>query len=379
MTVLKNWLDSHGLGEYLGVFVENDVRYTDLGDLTEDDVRELGLPPEFGPLKSGYDLFFGNHGGAIDYFTHKPPGGAKVNRDLHENDAPVERAGYYTYLLADEAEKYLAQPVRHDSPFFLSLHFTAPHWPWEGPNDESVAHELKSLFHYDGGNLKVYAEMVRALDASVGRVLATLDEHSLADNTIVVFTSDNAGEQFSKTWPFTGQKTELLEGGLRVPTLMRWPGKLKPHVSDQVTITMDWLPTLLAAAQVSSSTDYPPDGEDILPVLNGAAPEYERALYWRYKAHKQRAVRDGRWKYLEIKGNAFLFDIVEDVRERANLKEKQPAVFDRLREQWLAWEGQMLPMDDDVYTLITTPDVQAERYTSDKEKWDPLPGKRADH
>ena len=327
----------------------------------------LGNLPEFGPLRSDYEYFFGNYGGALDYFTYKPPGGAKVAPDLFENEVPVERSGYYTYLLTDEAEKYIAQRASRDAPFLLSLHFTAPHWPWEGPDDEAVARELKNLFHYDGGSLKVYAEMVKALDKSVGRVLSALEEHSLRENTIVVFTSDNGGERFSKNWPFIGQKSELLEGGLRVPTLMRWPERLSPHVSDQVTITMDWLPTLLAAVGVSPSADYPLDGEDILPVLDGRAPEHERTLYWRYKSNRQRAVRDGRWKYLKINDHEFLFDIVEDVRERANLKQKRPDIFSRLQEQWLSWDRDMLPVTEDIFSLPITPDVQAERYTPDRE------------
>ena len=181
-------------------------------------------------------------------------------------------------------------------PFLLSLHFTAPHWPWVGPQDEAVSRSLDDLFHYDGGNLRVYGRMVEALDAAVGQVLAVLDEQGLAEDTIVVFTSDNGGERFSKTWPFVGQKTELLEGGLRVPTLLRWPARLQPQVSEQVTITMDWLPTLLAAAGAAPHPDHPSDGENLLPVLLGEQPPHARTLYWRYKAQAQRALRDGDWK-----------------------------------------------------------------------------------
>lgn len=321
----------------------------------------LGRLPTFGPLKSGYDRFFGNYGGVIDYFTHKPGVGEKVPRDLYEGEVPVERVGYYTQILADESSKYIRES-NGDKPFFLSLHFTAPHWPWVGPEDEAVSLELKDLFHYDGGNLKTYAKMVQSLDTAVGDVLAALDERGIADNTIVVFTSDNGGERFSKTWPFTGQKTELLEGGLRVPTLLRWPALIKPQVQEQVTITMDWLPTLLAAADAKSDPEYPPDGDNILPVLLGAIHPYARRLYWRYKANSQRAARDGNWKYLKINDNEFLFDVVDDVRERANLRDKHPAIFERLRRQWYEWDAGMLPITDEIYSHGLSPEVQADRY-----------------
>jgi len=145
-----------------------------------------------------------------------------------------------------------------------------------------VSRTLTDLRHYDGGNLTTYATMVRALDQAVGQVLAVLDAQGRTEHTIVIFTSDNGGERFSKTWPFTGQKTELLEGGLRVPTLLRWPARVVPQVSPQVTITMDWLPTLLAAAGTRPDAAYPSDGDNLLPLLLGTRAPYPRTLYWRY-------------------------------------------------------------------------------------------------
>jgi len=156
----------------------------------------LGYLPKFGPLKSGYDLFFGNYGGAVDYFTHKGGVGEQVPEDLYEGELRVHEVGYYTDVLARHACDYIQQQ-QEDQPFFMSLHFTAPHWPWEGPHDEETSRQLKSLFHYDGGGLAKYAEIVGALDAAVGRVLKALEEKKLDSNTIVVFTSDNGGERFS--------------------------------------------------------------------------------------------------------------------------------------------------------------------------------------
>jgi arylsulfatase A-like enzyme len=323
----------------------------------------LGSLPNFGPLKSGYDSFYGNYGGAIDYFTHKPGVGPNVPEDLYEGEVAVHEAGYYTDLLGERAAAFVGKQDK-SKPFFLSLHYTAPHWPWEGPKDEAVSREIDNIFHYDGGDLATYGKMVVALDASIGRVLAALEQRGLADNTIVVFTSDNGGERFSKTWPFSGQKTELLEGGIRVPAIVRWPQKIKAgQLNRQVAISMDWLPTLLAAAGTAPDPAYAPDGSNLLPVLLGEQVVAERTLFWRYKANTQRAVRSGNWKYLKLNGNEFLFDVHIDQHERANLARKHPQVFAELKAKWEAWNTAMLPVTAEVRTHGVSGKVQADRYS----------------
>jgi len=322
----------------------------------------LGYLPTFGPLKSGYDSFFGNYGGAIDYFTHKPGVGPQVKEDLYEGEVPVHQIGYYTDLLGERAVDYIRKQ-KAGKPFLLSLHYTAPHWPWEGPGDEAVSRNIDNIFHYDGGDLATYGRMVEGLDSSIGRVLQALEEKGLAENTIVIFTSDNGGERFSKTWPLTGQKTELLEGGIRVPAIVRWPARIKAgQVTQQVAISMDWLPTLLAAAGSAPDPAYPSDGQNLLPLLLGQAPVNERTLLWRYKANAQRAIRSGDWKYLKIGRNEFLFDVAKDQRERANLSRRQPEVFARLKAQWEAWNKEMLPITADVRTHGVSGPIQADRY-----------------
>ena len=306
----------------------------------------LGFLPDFSPLKSGYDQFFGIFGGAADYFNHGADAlrtGAESSQ-LHEQEVPIERHGYMTNLLGDRAVQTVEGFAKSKEPFLMSLHFTAPHWPWEGPDDEAESKRIRNIFHRDGGTQKTYAIMVQSLDVNIGRVLQALDASGLAGNTIVVFTSDNGGERFSKTWPFSGMKTELLEGGIRVPTIVRWPGRIAAgSVSEQVTITMDWVPTLLAAAGTTPDAAYPSDGEDLGPIMTGRAAPHSRRLYWRYKAGSQRAIRDGDWKYLRIAGNEFLFDVVKDPRERGNLKDRQKDVFDRLKTDWETWNDTMLP------------------------------------
>jgi len=300
----------------------------------------LGFLPDYSPLKSGYDRFFGIFGGAADYFNH----GSKSSDPLFEQEVPVDRAGYMTNLLGDRAVQTIGGYARSKEPFLLSLHFTAPHWPWEGPDDEAESKRIKSLFHRDGGTQKTYMAMMQSLDSNIGRVLQALDVHGLSANTIVIFTSDNGGERFSNIWPFTGMKGELLEGGLRIPAIVRWPGRVATgSVSEQVMISMDWMPTLLAAAGVQPDPAYPPDGDNLLPTLTGRGSPHPRKLFWRYYGGGQRAVRDRDWKYLQIAGNEFLFDIVQDPRERANLKDRRKDIFDRLKSDWEAWNSTMLP------------------------------------
>jgi arylsulfatase A-like enzyme len=307
----------------------------------------LGMPPAYGPLQSGYETFYGFRSGAIDYYTHT---GTDNKEDFWENDKPISPKGYATDLLGDRAVSVIDGYAKSGRSFLLSLHFSAPHWPWEAPGDEAESERLrgKSLFHFDGGTQKTYQRMIESMDLQIGRVLQSLDSNGLARNTIVIFTSDNGGERFSDTWPFTGRKTELLEGGLRIPSLISWPERVpQGRTSDQVAITMDWMPTLLAAADASPATGFAPDGMNLMAHLTGNAAPVSRKLYWRYKANAQRAMRDGDYKLLKILDNTFLFNVVEDPMERGNLKDRRKDVYDRLVADWRAWNATMLPETDE--------------------------------
>ncbi len=301
----------------------------------------LGWLPDFGPLKSGYDEFFGAMGGELDYFRHTTTTGigSGETEGLYDGEALVARTGYTTDLFTDRAIELLRQPS--EKPLFLSLHYTAPHWPWEGPNDEAVSRNLDKLVHYDGGSLAVFASMVRHLDQSIGRVLRAIEARGNAGNTLVVFTSDNGGERFSYMWPFIGEKGDLYEGGLRVPAIVRWPARIASgRTSDQVCTTMDWLPTFLAAAHSAPAAAKPSDGIDLLPMLGGDAA-IERTLFWRTR--EQAAARSGNWKYLRDGKLEFLFDLGADQREQANLKLRNADRFASLKALHAEWEGRMLP------------------------------------
>jgi arylsulfatase A-like enzyme len=292
----------------------------------------LGFPPHFGPLKSGYQEFFGSMSGSIDYFSHVDFAG---NHDLYRGEAEVHKEGYLTDLLTEEAIAFLER-VR-GKPFLLSLHYNAPHWPWETRADAEESRRIGSrLAHFDGGSVAVYREMIRAMDEGIGKVLQQLDE-----NTFVVFTSDNGGERYSDTWPLVGKKMDLLEGGIRVPYIVRWPARLSKGTTAQLAITMDWVATFLDAADVAGHPDYPLDGVSLLE------RHPDRELFWRMKFRDQKAMRRNQWKWLSIEGNEFLFDLSRDERERANLAARFPERLAELRNRYAAWEASIPPIPGD--------------------------------
>jgi arylsulfatase A-like enzyme len=311
----------------------------------------LGWLPDFSPLKSGYDHFWGFRGGALDYFTHKSGPASTDTDDLWDGDVKVHQTGYLTDLIGERAVSAINDYAKARRPFFISLHFNAPHWPWEGPGDEAESQRVRSLADYDGGSLETYARMVRQMDLQIGRALQALEAAGIANNTVVVFTSDNGGERFSDTWPFTGKKMELLEGGLRIPAIVRWPGRVRSgSTTEQVAISMDWLPTLLEVANTKPDPAYLPDGMSLLPILTQQQAPVPRKLFWRFRANRQRAIRDGDMKWLEIDANTFLFNIVDDPLERANLKNRLPGVYKKLVAEYEDWQATMLPEDPQANT-----------------------------
>jgi arylsulfatase A-like enzyme len=300
----------------------------------------LGYPPHFHPLKSGYQEFFGALSGGMDYFTHRDTAGV---HDLWDGEAEVQRTGYLTDLISERAVEYVSRERKE--PFLLSLHYNAPHWPWETRADEAEAKRIGKIWHTDGGSVRTYQTMIHHMDEGIGKVLAALPD---PENTLVVFTSDNGGERFSDTWPLVGKKMDLLEGGIRVPYLVRWPARVRAGgVTAQHAITMDWVATFLEAAGAKPHPDYPLDGASLLEVLENPAATFERDLYWRMKYRSQRAVRSGDWKYFASEDGEFLFDLSRDARERANLAKREPQRLAELRAKYEAWERSIPAMPPD--------------------------------
>ncbi|MFM8610893.1 MAG: sulfatase [Burkholderiaceae bacterium] len=311
----------------------------------------LGYPPVFGPLKSGYEEFFGPMSGGVDYFTHCSNNGT---HDLYMGDAEQHEEGYLTDLISRRAVDYVQRMAQQSAPFFLSLHYTAPHWPWETRDDAHLADDVKSnLFHLHGGNVDTYRRMIHHMDEGIGWIVDALRKQGQLDNTLIVFTSDNGGERFSDNWPLVGGKMDLTEGGIRVPWIAYWPAVIRPGgVSRQLCMTMDWSATMLEVGGAKPHPDYPLDGASLTAVLRDASHAFARPLHWRMNHRGQRALRDGDWKYLRVDGNDYLFNIPADERERANLAPRQPERLARMREAWEAWEATVPPIPADAMVSL---------------------------
>ena len=321
----------------------------------------LGFAPHFGPLSSGYDEFFGLMAGGADYFTHCNSTG---KHDLYLGEQEHREEGYMTDLISRHAIDFvdrMACGAQSGSPFFLSLHHTAPHWPWETRDDADTPAQISNnLFHLDGGNIDTYRRMIHHMDEGIGQLAASLRRHGLLDNTLIVFTSDNGGERFSDNWPLVGGKMDLTEGGIRVPWIAHWPaGIAAGGVSGQHCMTMDWSATMLDLAGVAAHPDYPLDGVSLAQVLRDPSRAFRRVMHWRMKHRGQRALRDGDWKYLRVDDNDYLFNIPGDARERANKARREPERLQAMRSSWESWNATLpeIPQEAQVHLGYSSRDM----------------------
>ena len=324
----------------------------------------LGYPPHFSPLQSGYDEFFGPMSGGVDYFTHC---GTNGQHDLWLGEEEKQQEGYLTDLITDYSVDFIDRVktgAAGDEPFFLSVHYTAPHWPWETRDDEALSRELvenqQAIYHLHGGSVDSYRRMIHHMDEGIGRIMRSLRANGLFEDTLVVFTSDNGGERFSDSWPLVGGKMDLTEGGIRVPWVAHWPrGIAAGGVSEQTCMTMDWSATMLELGGAVAHPDYPLDGESLVPLLSDAQQCDDRPLFWRMSHRGQRAMRDGDWKYLRVDGIDYLFNLKNDERERANLAPIQPARLSSMITAWESWNASMpaIPADATVSLCYTEKDM----------------------
>ena len=294
----------------------------------------LGYAPQFHPLSRGFDDYWGFLQGARSY---RPIGGTRLNRLLRDHEPVPETFEYMTDALADEAAAYIE--AHRERPFFLYLAFNAVHTPMHA--DPAVLEEVADI---QPPRRQKLVAMTISLDRAVGRVLDTLREQDLERDTLVVFVNDNGGatNNASVNTPLRGTKGTPFEGGLRVPFLMSWPGRLPEGVDYDLPVsTLDVLPTALSAAGRAAPAPRPLDGVDLLPFLTGAAEgrPHERLL-WRLKG--DRAIRDGDWKLvLRGDGEPMLFDLASDLSETRDLAGEQPERVAALLAELASWEAEL--------------------------------------
>lgn len=299
----------------------------------------LGYQDQQSPNAHGFDYFFGLKSGYHDYYTHNAGDGEP---DLWENDMPVTVDGYMTDLITERAIRFIEE---HDgAPFFIDVAYNAPHWPYQVPDlpSEAVDRARHILPHDNSNTREEYVAMVERMDQGVGQILAALDRLNLAGNTIVIFTNDNGGEWLANAAPLFNRKTTVWEGGIRVPTLIRWPGHIAPgRISDQVGITMDLTASMLAVAGAEVPPQARLEGINLFPILEGRAPEVERTLFWRSTSYafQQRAVRSGDWKLVVDGAHEFVYDIRRDISERNDLASRRQDIAQSLRKLLNEWEA----------------------------------------
>ena len=298
----------------------------------------LGSPPEFRPGRRGFDEFYGFLGGAHGYLGQRPAAAQGLNA-IRRGDAPVDEKEYLTTAITREAVSFID---RHKAaPFFLYVPYNAVHTPQQVPPKY-----VEPFAAVKDEKRRLMLAMLAALDEGVGQILGKLRDAGVEENTLVVFHSDNGGPTFgnaSRNTPLRGIKGELWEGGIRVPFVLQWKGRINPgQVIHHPVIALDVFPTALAAAGAQPRPQPQLDGVNLLPWLEGKTQGRPHdALYWRFKP--QWAVRDGDYKLVAPRNAApQLFDLAKDPGERNDLSGDKPEIVKRLREKYDAWNAQLM-------------------------------------
>lgn len=294
----------------------------------------LGLEPYFHPNERGFDEFFGFVRGGHQYWEWKP--GTDYTAPLLRNRevVPGTEKRYLTDLLADEAVAFVER--HHEKPFFLYLAFNAPHSPLQASPEY-----LKRVPHLKGRR-QTYAAMIVAMDDGIGRVRQKIAELGLERDTLFLFISDNGGplqDNASNNTPLRGRKSQLWEGGIRVPYVVSLPGKIPAGKRyDRPVSTLDFLPTVLALAGVDSRGQPGLEGVNLLPYLRGeSADDPHENLFWRHR-HGGWAIRSGDMKLVrDVDGQEYLYDLARDLSEKTDLAKEKPDHVARLRRTWETW------------------------------------------
>jgi arylsulfatase A-like enzyme len=301
---------------------------------------DSGRARRFLPTQRGFDFFYGFANTGIDYYRHDRYGIPSLFRG---NDR-IQESGHATDLFQREAIRFIRE--HYARPFFLYVAFNAPHIASTfDKSARQVPEEFLKMYsglvgpqdRRGGMRTDEYMALITQMDSAIGSILREIEAHGITDKTLVLFTSDNGG---GDTGPLRGRKATLFEGGIRVPLIARWPGRIQSgKVSNEFTSTLEFYPSLLAAAGIARPSTRVLDGFNFLPVLQGTAKTQRNEFFWEYS--KGRAARVGQWKWIESDEGSGLFDLLNDIGETRDLSADRHGILKDLQQRWVAWKKEM--------------------------------------
>lgn len=298
---------------------------------------DSGRARRFLPLQRGFDFYYGFANTGIDYFTHERYGVPSMFR----GNERVKEEGHATDLFRREALKFIGQ--HQAQPFFLYLAFNAPHMA--STFDKKAPQVPEKYWRMYGGTSgsdrkSLHNGLITQMDDAIGDLFAELGRLGLDDHTLVLFMSDNGGSGGASNGPLRGGKSQVFEGGLRVPMMARWPGHIPKGITcTDFAMSTELFPTLLAAAGGSPPPGVKLDGFNLLPVLEGRGRSPRKEAFWEFRTDK--AARMGQWKWVESRRGNGLFDLSHDLGEKRDLSAERPDVLKTLRARWAAWRKEM--------------------------------------
>ncbi len=310
---------------------------------------DMGQARRYLPLQRGFDFFYGHGNNGIDYYTHERYGVPSLFRGNQRTEE--DKGTYATEVFKREALRFIRER-KEGQPFFLYLPFNAPHGAstfGEGTVEgkkasEGVQAPEKYVAMYRGKvkneKLARYYGAVTCMDEAIGDLLQLLDASHLAENTLVLFLSDNGGSGNGGNAPLKGSKSLMWEGGLRVPFIARWPGKLPAgKVTDEFLTSLELLPTILSATRTPAPAGITLDGFDMLPVLRGESASPRKEMYWQRRG--DRAARVDHWKWVQSAAGNGLYDLSQDIGETRDRSKEKPEVLKMLQDHFTAWRTAM--------------------------------------
>lgn len=295
-----------------------------------------GRARRFLPLQRGFDTYFGFANTGIDYWTHERYGVPSMFR----GNQRVKEEGYATDLFRREALRFVRDNLHR--PFFLYLPFNAPHGASNLEHSGVQAPQEYISMYPNAKNEKQATHMaaITCMDAAIGEVLQAIKAAGQEDNTIVIFQSDNGGAGPGDNSPLRGNKGQMFDGGIRVPCIVSWPGRLpQGAVSHELLTSLELFPTLLAVAGVQPPKDVTLDGFNMLPTLRGEVKSPRKEMFWQRRLDK--AARVGNYKWLVSGNNTGLFDLSTDIGEQHDLSQEKPEILAQVQARFAAWENEM--------------------------------------